>query len=173
MPKSDRRPGLKERSGGPSSQQPTRSAKRSAADCGCGPSTPCSEAWKNAVNARRTNSDLLSRRRCACAVSWASRASVSLSEITAMERIPSSHIILTPDNRYYTHRWTALFGAGQRFPPTPSTPRLSTGVSRSLFSILLTLAINWPKGAMGQKGSIRGGSGEWDCWMASAWASLC
>jgi len=85
---------------------------------------------------------LLSRRRCACAVSWASRASVSLSEITAMERIPSSHIILTPDNRYYTHRWTALFGAGQRFPPTPSAPRLSTGDSRSFFSILLTLPLS-------------------------------
>ena len=48
------------------------------------PSTPCSEDWRNAVNARGTNSDLLRRRRCTCAVSWSSKASVSVSEITAM-----------------------------------------------------------------------------------------
>jgi hypothetical protein len=60
-----------------------------------------------------------------------------------MEGIPSGRSILTPDSRYYTHRWTTLFGAGQRFPPTPSKQRLSTGDSRSLFSILLTLAITW------------------------------
>jgi hypothetical protein len=68
-----------------------------------------------------------------------------------MERIPSGRTILTPDNRYYTHRWTTLFGAGQRFPPTLSTPRLSTGDSRSLFSLLLTLAITWPQGFLGEE----------------------
>ncbi len=62
-PKSARNAGLVDRSAGPPSQQPTRSANRSAAEGGAASSTPCSGDWRNAINARRTNSDLLRWRR--------------------------------------------------------------------------------------------------------------
>lgn len=65
-------------------QHPTRSANRSAADCGEAPPESWSGDWRYAVKASRTSSDLLIRRRLASCVSFASRASVSLREMMAM-----------------------------------------------------------------------------------------
>jgi len=59
-----------------------------------------------------------------------------------MKGVSSGYIILIHDSRYYAHRWATLFGAGQQFLPTPSTPRLSTGASHSLFPILRTLHLS-------------------------------
>ncbi|MFN4865100.1 MAG: hypothetical protein ACK5GZ_02070, partial [Cyanobium sp.] len=51
------------------------------------------------------------------------RRGATLSEITAMARIPENSTILTPVSWYYVKLWAALFGAGQQLLPTPSKPR--------------------------------------------------
>ena len=100
-----------------------------------------------AVNARRTNADFLNRRRWACFVSCASRASVNLSEITTMAR-PRHYPAIFVAWQYDVWDCPAGRGVVLEGLRSPAPVRSSAGHSRPFLPILRPLAITWSPNAL-------------------------